>query len=199
MGRQFPGWRVGRDQPTQPSSLSKLKNPRSEFREVKDWLQFVVCSPERRQLHQERALDTGRRVLSSLWLYWAEHSWEEIPMAKERSTRKDKAEQSWSPCRTGNNLCPHQPSGKVSQNTGHWVESSEGYQCSSEAKLAIDKDLHQQTSKANLKRIQLSPSFLTVNQYLKEYNKILQSTSKIHSIWHPIKRLRDMQGVEYDL
>ena len=62
--------------------------------------------------------------------------------------------------------------GKSLPNSGHWVKSSEVYQCTSEAQWAVDKDLHQQRSKANFKKIQRSPSILTVNQYLKERNSI---------------------------
>lgn len=43
--------------PTDLGSLFKLKSPRSKFRVVKDWMEFVGHSPE------ERALDTCRHVL----------------------------------------------------------------------------------------------------------------------------------------
>lgn len=51
-----------------PGSLSKLKSPRSEFRVVKVWMEFVGHSPEKRGLCLETAQDTCRGVLSSLWL-----------------------------------------------------------------------------------------------------------------------------------
>ena len=112
---------------------------RSEFRVVKEWMESVGHSSEKRVLHLERAQDTYRGVLSSLWLS-IELSMHErkLPKAKEESTRKEKTEESWSLNRTGNHLCPYQLSGKLLQNTRHWIESSESCQLGSEAKLAAD-------------------------------------------------------------
>ena len=78
-----------------PGSLSTLKSTRSEFRVVKEWMESVGHSSEKRGLHLERAQDTYRGVLSSLWLS-IELSMHErkLPKAKEGSTRKEKTEES---------------------------------------------------------------------------------------------------------
>ena len=82
--------------PTDPGSFAKLKSPRSKFRVVKDWMESVRPGPE------EKALDTCRGVLSSLWLSIDLSIHERrLPKAKERSTRKENVEDSQSPYRLG--------------------------------------------------------------------------------------------------
>ena len=105
-----------------------------------------------------------------------------------KAHRKGEGEQSCCPHRTGNALCPHQPRGRVSWNSGHWVKSSEVYQWTSETQWALDKDLHQQRSEANFRKIQQSPSILTVNQYVKECNSICYCsvTGSCSTLCHPM-------------